>query len=190
MVPMAHREDREMMRTSANKARRKPPGILQARPGGFTLLELLIVLSLIAISVGIVIPRIGNTDSSTFNAQVRRAVASLTYARRMAVVQATPQVATFYALDPESPEYTELMEELNGEDNHWLSELLTLRFQQDASEVPEDADKVEITFFPQGGSTGGILNFALNSRNASIRVDPITGKISTAYNGEDPGESF
>jgi prepilin-type N-terminal cleavage/methylation domain-containing protein len=179
-----------MMRISANKASRIASLCRSDPQQGFTLLELLIVLSLIAISVGIVIPRIGNTDSSTFNAQVRRAVASLTYARRMAVVQAAPQVASFYALDPASPDYDELVQETEGDTNHWLSELLTLRFQADPGEIPADADKVEITFFPQGGSTGGILEFVLNSRTASISVDPITGKISTAYNGEEPGESF
>jgi prepilin-type N-terminal cleavage/methylation domain-containing protein len=187
---MVHREEQGMMRTSANKQNRNRPCRPASAQAGFTLLELLLVLSLIAISVGIVMPRIGNTDNSTFNAQVRRAVASLTYARRMAVVQSTPQVAAFYALDPDSPDYAEWLEELEGDTEHWLSELLTLQYQADLNEAPESVEKVEITFFPQGGSTGGILNFALNGRTANIRVDPITGKITTAWNGEDPGESF
>ena len=63
---------------------------------GFTLLELMVVSFLIVLVIGITIPNITSTDNTAFVAQVRRAVATLTYARRLAVVEAEPQTAIFF----------------------------------------------------------------------------------------------
>jgi hypothetical protein len=71
---------------------------------------------------------------------------------------------------------------------HWESDLLDLKFQTDANQLAAAVERIEITFYPQGGSTGGLLNFGLNERSATIKVDPITGRITTAYNGETLAE--
>ena len=42
-----------------------------------------------------------------------------------------------------------------------------------------------VTFFPEGGSTGGTLLLRRDDRAASIHVDPITGRMETAY-ADDP----
>ena len=165
---------------------------LAATQAGFTLLELLVVVTIILIAIGLVIPNLNTLDNSTFNAQVRNAVASLVYTRRVAIVEARPKTVEFFALDPESRDYDELREQADDDslDASWSSELVKLRYQVDPNQPDEEVEHVEITFFPQGGSTGGVLNFAMNDRTAMIRVDPITGRIATAYNGEEPEKEF
>jgi type II secretion system protein H len=172
--------------TPISNARRK---VSQA---GFTLLELLVVASIIVIAVGLVIPNLNNLDNNTFNAEMRNAVAALTYTRRIAIVEATPKTAEFFALDPESPDYDELREQADDKrrDGGWSSEVVKLSYQPDPNQPDEETDHIEITFFPQGGSTGGVLNFAMNNRTAMIRIDPVTGRIATAFNGEEPEREF
>jgi general secretion pathway protein H len=157
---------------------------------GFTLLELLVVLSIIAIGTGLIIPNLAITDNAAFNAEVRRAAATLTYAQRTAIVKGAAQTATLFALDPRDSDYDELREAVDAAEGtpHWAAENLELRYQNELEQRPERVEKLEVTFFPQGGSTGGLLSFARNQREAMIRVDAITGHISTAYNGEELDE--
>lgn len=160
------------------------------RSAGFTLLELLVVLSIIAIATGLIAPNIAITDNAAFNAEVRRAASVLTYARRMAIVKGAPQSATLFALDPEESAYEELLEEAEAAEGsaRWLSENVQLSYQDDLALDPERVDRLTVTFFPQGGSTGGLLAFSRDERLALIRVDAITGRIDTAYNGEELDE--
>ncbi|MFN0002251.1 MAG: prepilin-type N-terminal cleavage/methylation domain-containing protein [Pseudohongiellaceae bacterium] len=161
-----------------------------SRQPGFTLLELLLVVSIIIIAVGIVIPNLNTLDTSVFNAQIRKAAAALTYARRIAIVEAQPKAVVLYAFDPERADYQQLRAQMQTENPaaHWESDLLDLKFQTDANQLAAAVERIEITFYPQGGSTGGLLNFGLNERSATIKVDPITGRITTAYNGETLAE--
>ncbi|MGV3590303.1 MAG: pilus assembly FimT family protein [Gammaproteobacteria bacterium] len=154
---------------------------------GFTLLELLIVLSIIAIATGLIVPNLSITDNAAFNADVRRAASALTYARRMAIVKGAPQSVTLYALDPDARDYEELLAEANSSDGsaRWTSDDIALEYQTELAPDPERVDQIEITFFPQGGSTGGLLAFLRDERSALIRVNAITGRIETAYNGEE-----
>jgi general secretion pathway protein H len=154
---------------------------------GFTLLELLIVLSIIAIAAGLIVPNLAITDNAAFNADVRRAASALTYARRMAIVQGAPQSATLYALDSRSPDYDEKLAEASVKDGtaRWAADDIVLEYQSELAPRPETLDKITVTFFPQGGSTGGLLAFKRDERSALIRVNAITGRIDMAYNGED-----
>lgn len=169
---------RAMTPTSSNKA---------SASAGFTLLELLVVLSIIAIATGLIAPNLAITDNSAFNAEVRQAAATLTYARRMAIVQGTPQTATLFTLDPQAPDYDDRRAAVDAGDRsaRWASEDLDLRYQDELDQHAEAVDEFAVTFFPQGGSTGGLLSFSRDERRAQIRIDPITGRISTAYNGEE-----
>jgi general secretion pathway protein H len=158
---------------------------------GFTLLELLVVLSILVIASGLVIPNLSITDNAAFNADVRRAASTLTYARRMAIVKGAPQTAMLFALDPDNAGYDDLVEEAETGAGaiRWVSESLQLSYQDDLKLDPEPVDKLAVTFFPQGGSTGGLLAFSNDDRAAMIRINAITGRIDTAYNGEELDEA-
>jgi len=62
---------------------------------GFTLLELVIVLAILAMGSVLVIPNISGMSARTFNAQAREAHSLLNYARRNAVVTGQPATARF-----------------------------------------------------------------------------------------------
>lgn len=158
--------------------------------GGFTLLELLVVLSIIAIATGLIVPNLAITDNAAFNAEVRRAASALTYARRMAIVKGAPQSARLFALNPEAPDYEERLREANADDAaaRWISSDMELGYQSELALDSEPVEELTVTFFPQGGSTGGLLAFARERRSALIRVNAITGRIDTAYNGEELDE--
>lgn len=159
---------------------------------GFTLLELLIVLSILVIVSGLIIPNLSITDNSAFNADVRRAASVLTYARRMAIVKGAPQSARFAALDPEASDYEErraAFDTLAADSARWFSEELQLSYQGELDPEPAVVDEISVSFFPQGGSTGGLLGFSRGERSALIRIDAITGRIDLAYNGEELDEA-
>ena len=162
------------------------------RQPGFTLLELLIVLSIIVLASAIVIPNITGTESNLLTAQVRQTASAFNYARRVAIVEGAPQVATIFQMNPEDPDYPDIRGEIVLKSDIPLLEQYDaeISFQPDINEEPEVLDIIQFVFFPQGGSTGGILNFSLGDLKARILIEPITGRISTFYSGEDIAEDF
>ena len=180
---MAHRAVRVMTPISV-----ADPGPCTAakRAAGFTLLELLVVLALILIGVGLIVPNVATTGTSAFNAEVRQAVALLKYARRVAIVEGTPQVARFVALDPAAANFEQLQQQWQQRQGaaDWVSSTIGLEFRRELNERGEARANIEVVFFPQGGSTGGVLAFTDADRRGEIRIDSITGRIAPAYNGE------
>ena len=157
---------------------------------GFTLLELLVVLALILIGVALIVPNLSSTANSRFNAEVRQAVAILKYTRRVAIVEGSPRAARFFTLDERSADFTAQQQKLQAQRNpsDWISTGIALQFRSELNQRPESSNKIEVVFFPQGGSTGGVLGFASDDLHAEARVDALTGRISVAYNGEQLDE--
>jgi prepilin-type N-terminal cleavage/methylation domain-containing protein len=174
MVPTGARVARTMTRTSA----------ASIRPAGFTLLELVIVLAILAMGSVLVIPSLSGMSARTFNAQVREAHALLTYTRRTAVVTGQAATARFQAdlRDEEAllaaTPATEARSRL-GQDEIWTARGLTLAYRDSTEQLTPVEDTLDITFFPEGGSTGGALILAQNARQVEIRIDPFSGKVTT-----------
>jgi general secretion pathway protein H len=156
---------------------------------GFTLLELLVVLALLVLGAGLVIPNLANRAGSEFNAEVRQAVAMLRYARRVAIVEAQPRAVRFHALDRSAADFLPRQQALQSarQPTDWISETIALTYADDLDQPARDESAPVVTFFPQGGSTGGVLTFTQGERRARLRVDPITGRIAVAYAGEELG---
>jgi general secretion pathway protein H len=164
------------------------PGI--TRQQGFTLLELMVVLAIVLITAGLIIPNLGSLDSKAFDSEIRQAVAILKYARRIAVVEGAPVTTNFTALDPMQKDFALKREQLmaSRKATDWISDKLSLKFRTEINQPEEKKESVQFTFFPQGGSTGGVLIFSLDTLSAQIRVDSITGRISAAYHGDTLNE--
>ena len=148
------------------------------RSAGFTLLELLLVLTIIAMASILVVPTLGGFEGRTFSAQVRQASSLLNYARRSAVVTGQPSTASFYpVLDEEEDVINRQSSSVGG----WQSEGAELRFRDSTDRESEIRELIEITFYPEGGSTGGTLLLARGAQIVSIRIDPFTGRVVTEY---------
>jgi general secretion pathway protein H len=144
---------------------------------GFTLLELMLVLTIIAMASILVVPNVGNLEARTFSAQVRQATSLLNYARRIAVVQGQPATASFYAavIDEQA---TTASTTRNSVGN-WESHGAAVRYRDSTDREIEVLEKIDITFYPEGGSTGGTLLLTQDDRLVTIIVDPFTGRVST-----------
>ena len=75
---------------------RPPRHCRPASERGFTLLEILLVLSLIALASVLVAPNVGSLDARTYSVQLRQVNALLHYARRNAVITGLPVSARLY----------------------------------------------------------------------------------------------
>jgi len=154
---------------------------------GFTLLELLVVLSIIVIASAVVLPSISSMETSQLVAQVRQTANAFNYARRIAIVEGAPQLAILFQMDPDDPDFPDRRGEVLQRATIPLLEQYdaVISFQSDINEDPDVLEIIQLEFFPEGGSTGGILHFTLDDLTASIRVDPLTGKIAVRYPGEE-----
>jgi general secretion pathway protein H len=153
------------------------------RQQGFTLLEILLVLTIIALGSMVIVPNLTGMESRTFNTQVRDAHTLLNHARRMAVVSGRPSIASFSAGTRNEDDEDAAPESLLSV-GHWHADNLSLTFRDSADQEVEVEDLLEITFYPEGGSSGGSLILALDERVATVMVNPFTGRVETEFDNE------
>src|SRR5690606_41200239 len=99
---------------------RRVPGGVAARPRGFTLLELVIVLAIVAVGAFVVAANFSGVNARTFNAQVREVNALLNYSRRTAVVTGQPAGAVFVTDGDEASAGEAATGLRGGTDEVWL----------------------------------------------------------------------
>lgn len=165
---------------------------LSTQQHGFTLLELLLVLSILAMAASLLVPVLSTLEGPSFNAQVREANNLLNFARRQAVVNG--QVAGIEFLLNEASEAAAEAETADGnanpadDDNNptmrntvlrqWQGHDITLWYEDDSNPMREIEETLLIEFFPEGGSTGGELLFRQDGRQSRIVIDPFSGRVS------------
>jgi type II secretion system protein H len=136
---------------------------------GFTLLELIITLLVIALAVGLTVPAIGrSTESLRVRAEVAGFSAMLRHARERAIVTRTPQAVV---IDPAAHRVSRRAGGPEGEvrETRPLSERLTV----DAEPPPA----LTVRFEPQGGSSGGDFRLASGGVVYRVTVDALTGRV-------------
>ncbi len=152
------------------------------RLDGFTLLEVLLVLTIVAMASIFVVPNITGLEARSFSSQVRQANSLLNYARRTAVVSGQASTVSFSVIptdDANSDQDEEFQRQRNNIVARWHGPGIALRFRDSTDREIEVEESTEVTFYPEGGSTGGVLSFAQSDQLEIIDIDPFSGRISS-----------
>ena len=62
---------------------------------------------------------------------------------------------------------------------HWESDGIALSYEDSTERLTEIERFIDVTFYPEGGSSGGTLIFSRDDRHTRIVIDPFTGRISS-----------
>jgi general secretion pathway protein H len=155
---------------------------------GFTLLEIILVLALIATASILVVPNLGGFEARTFSTQLRQAQSLLNYARRTAVVSGQASTVSFNVVAVDEIEQTDNKgyASLSNIVAQWNGAGINLRFRDSTDREIEIEETTEVTFYPEGGSTGGTLLFTQADQTGVIDIDPFTGRVTSG----DPGREL
>jgi prepilin-type N-terminal cleavage/methylation domain-containing protein len=170
--------------------RRRPREI-----GGFTLLELLVVLVLMSLMTALAAPRlVGTLSSTSAKASVKRIAAALRYARNQAASTKTVYAAAFHREsskvavgrlpDPRTMESGELR--MFDPRVFSLPDGIRIESVIPASGEEDDTDPARILFYPSGASSGGRVVIADDrDRRSGLSVDPVMGTVRLEDQLED-----
>ena len=137
-----------------------------------TMIEILVVLSIMAIGAAIVVPMIGGTGASSgdLRSAARQIAAGLRHARSEAIAQKRETVLT---LDLEKRSFRVAQEPREIA----LPEKVELKLFTAQSDLVNERQGA-IRFFPDGGSNGGRVTVASGERKYEVDVDWLTGRVA------------
>jgi len=161
----------------------KPPLVKPLKQQGFTLLELIIVMAIIAISAGLILPRLQINPLTELKVDLRNITAVLKHARRMSMITGQVAEVSLYAKKNNEATQTDLSENTKSRRPHqWISKGSELR-RVDKGKTEQQAS-YKVTFYPGGGSSGGEFSLYRDPHQALVKVDPITGKVKIEFDDE------
>jgi len=149
------------------------------RAHGFTLLEVLLVLVVMALGAALTLPALVRPSGTELRTATGSVVAGLRRAREAAVNGQRPATLTVdvaersFAID-------------GGGERRRLPERISLSLFTARSEV-QGEDRGRIRFFPDGSSTGGRITLSTGERRYHVDVDWLTGRVRVfTGDGERP----
>ncbi len=140
------------------------------RHSGFTILELLVVLAIIAIAYAVAAPYVSTgVTGAELKASARQLAAGLRKARSEAVAHRHDAVLT---VDVESRQF-----QLSGDPQIYkLPQSVAVKLFTAQSELVNGSTG-SIRFFADGGSTGGRITVSAKARNYDVDVNWLTGQV-------------
>jgi len=134
---------------------------------GFTLLELIVTLVVLAVAVGLVAPTIGrSTETLRARAEVAGFSATFRHAREQAITTREPYTV---AVNPTN----RLVIVTTGDDEVRWTRTLSSRVDIRA----ETPGSLAVRFEPQGTSSGGEYRLSSGKITYRVTVDPVTGRV-------------
>jgi general secretion pathway protein H len=142
----------------------------RTRMSGFTLVEILVVFTLIALIVGLTPMAYGRLqESAQYRSTVRAVLTDMRAARQQAMAEGAE---TRFAVDLQARTFGVV-----GGPVHQVPEPLTMRAAMAGQEAGQGG-QLSIRFLPRGGASGGSLDILRPSGGGvRLRVDWFTGRV-------------
>jgi general secretion pathway protein H len=143
-----------------------------AKIAGFTLLELIVALAVLALAAAVVTPAVGRgTDSLKARAEVAGFAATLRHAREKAITSQRPHRV---AVDPEAQQLVIEAQQTSDE------EKATRETRRLSSRLAVDVARgAEVTFDARGMASGGHFKVTAAGAVYHVTVDRLTGRVRT-----------
>lgn len=146
----------------------KAINVKKRKESGFTLIEIIVVIVLMAISASFVMARLGNSiPGARLKSVVREIAATMRYMKSKAQLHGKDEVLTLN-LDDRSFSF-------DGKKKAFPKEIKATFIDPDNGET--DRGQWQITFYPEGGSSGGEIILTDSKRYFTITVDPVVGSV-------------
>jgi general secretion pathway protein H len=140
---------------------------------GFTLIEMLVVLTIAALIVGLALPRLtGAEEKATLRTAAHQVAAALRNTRSLAMTKGLTEV---FVIDTANGAFRAGQTAPPGR----LPRGVQLALVTVASDQ-ESASQGRIQFFADGSSTGGGVLLATGKTRSQVLVDWLTGRVSVA----------
>lgn len=136
---------------------------------GFTLIEMMVVLVLVALTLGLSLPAWNSRGSAQLRPLTAQLAAELRMARSTAIIQNRP---ISFVFDPKARVYQ--VQGVGRPTALPRSVGLTL---VTSKELVRDGGSARLVFFPDGSSTGGKLTLFDRKDSMTIHVEWLTGAV-------------
>jgi general secretion pathway protein H len=149
-----------------------PTGSARHPAAGFTLLELMVVLAILALAVAIVPANLmKGTGAQSLKADVRMLISGLRYARTKAIASNMPVALV---VDPRDMHLS-----IDGTQQIGALSRTTTFGAMDEQHLLQAGAPATVQFFPDGGSSGGELILSYRQDVYRVSINWLTGAVST-----------
>ena len=136
---------------------------------GFTLIEMLVVLSIVALALALVVPAVSKSMVVSVHDVARDVQISLRQARAKAV---SSQQTTVFWVDTQQHTYVNHKDKVKS-----FPATIDMRVKVASTEVT--GSRAGVRFFPDGSATGGQLAISDAGAAVSVDIDWLTGRVSS-----------
>ncbi len=148
------------------------------QPAGFTLLEVLLVLAIMAALAAVLLPQImSGRDHYQLTRNVRDVASAMRMTRALAIKAQADKTIQFN-MDNKTFQ-------VDGEKTREIDEEIDLKVLTAESEISEDGSRAGIRFYADGAATGGRVTLTLADDSRAIDVVWMTGQINILDNPDN-----